>query len=342
MKRSLFCIAIAMVAVAGLVADEEVLIDFANLVPNVLQEDGDPQSGQNQATLMDFSRSAGTNATEEQKKGMITSLAIPQWVVHLASSSKTVTNEQLSYTRVATSKEFGNVLGVRVHFPVASYNSWAMIKPPFDIPAYNFEVGNEDGTVSPPAEKPNFSSTKSRFENGHGVLKNVGAIKKIQVRVYGLNFPHSLSAVYVDGNGREQVVFMGYLNQEGWQELTWNNPAYIQDVRLRAVRLYPLYPSYAPYIRFAGFLVQRDAAHEGGDFVTYFKDVKIIYDKAQLEGERDISDEDEWGIINEREQDRQEREFKGFGKDSVLRYIEKQKIAPESNFNNTPGGGETQ
>ncbi|MDR2521352.1 MAG: flagellar filament outer layer protein FlaA [Spirochaetaceae bacterium] len=342
MKRSLFCIAIALVAVAGLFADEEVLIDFANLVPNILQSDGDPQSGHNQNTLMDFSKAAGTNATEEQKRAMVTSLAVPQWLVQLASSSKTVTNEQLSYTRVATSKEFGNVMGVRVHFPVSAYNSWALVKPPFDIPAYNFQVGNEDGTVTEPAERPNFSSTKSRFEGGFGVIKNVGAIKKIQVRVYGLNFPHSLSAVYIDGNGREQVVFLGYLNQEGWQELTWNNPAYIQDVRLRAVRLYPLYPAYAPYIRFAGFLVQRDAAHEGGDFVTYFKDVKVIFDKAQLEGERDVNDEDEWGIINERERDRQYREFKGFGRDSVLRYLEKQKIAPENEFTNAAGAAANQ
>ncbi|MDR0539859.1 MAG: flagellar filament outer layer protein FlaA [Spirochaetaceae bacterium] len=339
MKRSLFCIAIVFLAVAGVVADEEVLIDFANLVPNILQSDGDPQSGQNQNTLMNFSHQAGTNYTAEQKQAMITPLAVPQWLVQLASSSKTVTNEQLSYTRVANSKEFGNVMGVRVHFPVGPYNSWALIKPPFDIPAYNFQVGNEDGTVTEPAEKPNFSATKSRFEGGNGVLKNVGAIKKVQVRVYGLNFPHSLSAVYIDGNGKEHVVFMGYLNQEGWQELTWNNPAYIQDVRLRAVRLYPLYPAYAPYIRFGGFLVQRDAANEGGDFVTYFKDVKVIFDKAQLEGERDINDEDEWGIINERETDRQQREFKGFGRDSVLRYLEQQKIARESDFNNA---GQTQ
>ncbi|MDR0551206.1 MAG: flagellar filament outer layer protein FlaA [Spirochaetaceae bacterium] len=342
MKRSLFCIAIAIVAVAGVVADEEVLIDFSKLVPNILQKEEEPQSGQNQNTLMNFSHQAGTNYTAEQKQAMITSLAIPQWLVELASSSKTVTNEQLSSTRVATSKEFGSVMGVRVHFPVGPYNSWALIKPPFDIPAYNFQVGNEDGTVTEPAEKPNFSSTKSRFEDGHGVIKNVGAVKKIQVRVYGLNFPHSLSAVYIDGNGGEHVVFMGYLNQEGWQELTWNNPTYIQDVRRRAVRLYPLYPSYAPYIRFAGFLVQRDASNDGGDFVTYFKDVKVIYDKAQLEGERDISDEDEWGIINEREVDRQQREFKSFGRDSVLRYIEGQKLAPENNFNNAAGGDQQQ
>ncbi|MDR2601055.1 MAG: flagellar filament outer layer protein FlaA [Spirochaetaceae bacterium] len=333
MKRSLFCIAIALVAVGGLVADEEVLIDFANLVPNILQG-AEPQSGQNQNTLMDFSKSAGTNVAPEQRSAMITSLVIPEWLVELASSSKSIVNSELSYTRVAQSKEFGPVMGVRVHFPVSAYNSWALIKPPFDIPAYNYDIGNEDGTVSEPTEKPNYSTTKSRFENGYGVVKNVGAIKKLQVRVYGLNFPHSLSAIFVDGDGHEHEVFMGYLNQEGWQELTWNNPAYVNQVRISAVRIYPLYPNYAPYIRFAGFRIQRDGSNEGGDFVTYFKDVKVIFDKAQLEAERDVNDEDEWGIINEREAAKQNREAKEFGRDSVLRYLEKQKLAPESEFKN--------
>lgn len=75
---------------------------------------------------------------------------------------------------------------------------------------------------------------------------------------------------------------MGYLLFDGWRELVWSNPSYITDVRARELRLYPVYPIALPSVVFAGFQITRDAAHDGGPFVGYFKDVKIIYDKAVL------------------------------------------------------------
>ena len=35
--------------------------------------------------------------------------------------------------------------------------------------------------------------------------------------------------------------------------------------------------------KFGGFVITRDAANDGGDFVAYVKDVKMLYDKAVLE-----------------------------------------------------------
>ncbi|MDR2842601.1 MAG: flagellar filament outer layer protein FlaA [Spirochaetaceae bacterium] len=331
MKRIFVFVAVSMFAIGGLLAEEKVLIDFSKLITD-LDQDQEGQVPQNRQTLMDFSRNAGTNYTPEQKAVMRTSLAIPNWIVELASSSQTVTNEQLSYTKISASKEYGSVMGVRIHFPVASYNSWALIKPPFDIPAYEFTNVSEDGAIAP-MDDYNFNTTQSRFEDGYGVIKNVGAIKSLQVSVYGLNFPHSLSAVFVDGNGKAQTVFLGYLNFDGWADLRWDNPQYVKEVRVRSMRIFPLYPAYAPYIRFAGFIIQRDGANDGGDFVTYFKDVEVIYDKAQLDQARDIDDESEWKVIGEREADRQKREFKEFGKDQVFRFLEQQKMAPETEFN---------
>ena len=67
---------------------------------------------------------------------MKTSLAIENWYVQLASSSRTVNNQAMSYTKEsklkASAKPFDGeemanktVMGVRVHFPLAMYNSYA-------------------------------------------------------------------------------------------------------------------------------------------------------------------------------------------------------------------------
>jgi hypothetical protein len=168
------------------------------------------------------------------------------------------------------------------------------------------------------------------------VVKNVGTIKSVAVNAYGLNFPHGLSTIIIDNQGNHKSMFMGYLNYDGWGELRWDNPGYVQQVRNRELRLYPLYPTSTPFVKFGGFLVQRDAAKEGGDFIVYFKDVKIIYDKAVLDTDRDIDDEALWHIIYDRETARKIWEMDRFGQNQVLRYLEQQKQAPESAFTPTP------
>jgi hypothetical protein len=325
--------AFVLAVVGGLGADENILIDFSNLTPDIFLDRTD-MLPQNQRTLMDFSNTAGTSYTPDQKAVMKTSLAIPNWKVDLAPSSRTIVNDVNSYTKVSASKQYENVMGARIHFPAASYNSWALIHPPFDIPAYEFSEANADGEISA-IQPDNYMTTPSRFEEGYGVLKNVGAIKSLAVRVYGINAPHSVSAILIDGSGKSQTVFLGYLNYDGWADLTWDNPQYISEVRSRSLRIYQLYPSSVPYVRFAGFLIQRDGANPGGDFVVYFKDVRLVYDKANLENENDIDDESEWGVIREREAEKQKLEFTNFGKDQVWRYLESEKKAPESYFSSS-------
>jgi len=333
MKRILLLSMITALSVMPAFADEDVLIDFTKLTPDLtLPGDNSTEPNQNKQTIMDFGITAGASYTSDQKKMMKTSLAIPQWEVNLAQSSRTVENIGNSYTKVANSKEFTNVMGVRIHFPVADFNSWAEIVQPFEIPAYNYDEVADDGTVSGPSGQKNFNLDKSRFEDGYGVVKNVGAVKGLTVQVYGLNFPCTLFLRFKDGSGKESEVNMGSLQFDGWSKLTWQNPQYIQDVRNRAIRLYPIYPVYAPYVRFTGFRIARDAADSsivGGDLITYFKDVSITYDRAVLTLDRDIDDEATWDIINNREQTRQRIESKGLGRTEVLRYIEKQKEATE-------------
>ncbi len=339
MKRIFILIAITLCVAGVLFAEEAVLIDFSKLAADILpNKDNVPT--QNRATMMDFSNVAGGSFTAEQKSLMKTSLAIANWDVILASSSRTLQNQVKSYTLEAPSKQFGKVMGVRVHFPVEPFNSWARIQPPFEIPAFEVMTQvSDDGTIQPPTEEDK-ASKFTRFENGYGVVKNVGTIKSIAVDVYGLNFPHALSVILIDTDGNEKIIPMGYLKFDGWGELRWNNPQYVENVRNRELRLYPLYPRSTPFVKFGGFLVQRDAAQEGGDFIGYFKDVKIIYDKAVIDTERDIEDESLWNIIRDRETQRKAFEMSRFGQAQVLRYLESQKKATETGF--TPATGASQ
>ena len=64
----------------------------------------------------------------------------------------------------------------------------------------------------------------------------------------------------------------------------------------------------------------------GGDLVTYVKDIKITYDKAILDTQRDINDEAVWGILQARNETRRLAELKRLGNVQVLRYLEKQKM----------------
>ncbi|MDR1839266.1 MAG: flagellar filament outer layer protein FlaA [Treponema sp.] len=341
MKKMLILVVIAMLA-GPVFAEEGVLIDFSVLTADihvrVSEDDTSGQLNQNRQTMMDFSHVAGGSFTTQQKAVMKTSLAIENWEIVLASSSRTVGNITQSYTREAPSKQYGTVMGVRVRFPIEPFNSWAIIKPPFDIPAFEPSANiGDDGTIST-IEGNDGITGRSRFEAqesgdpAYGVIKNVGVIKSVAVNVYGLNFPHGLSTILIDSQGNQKSVFMGYLQFDGWGELIWNNPAYVQEVRNRDIRLYPLYPASTPFVKFGGFLVQRDAAKEGGDFITYFKDVRLIYDLAVLDTDRDIDDEALWHIILDRETARKVWEMERFGQTQVLRYLESRKQATELPF----------
>ena len=339
MKRMLIYVVITLLLAGPLFAEEAVLIDFSLLTADihvkVSDSDQSTTPNQNRQTMMDYSQVAGSSFTTQQKAVMKTSLAINNWEITLASSSRTVENVTYSYAREAPSRQYGTVLGVRIHFPVEPFNSWALVKPPFEIPAYEPRATiGDDGTISP-VEGNNGITGPSRFETqeagkpAYGVIKNVGTIKAVAVNVYGLNFPHGLSTIIIDSDGNQKTIFMGYLNFDGWGELTWNNPQYLQEVRNRDLRLYPLYPFSTPFIKFGGFLIQRDAARMGGDFIVYFKDVKVIYDKAVMDETRDIDDEALWHIIFDRETARKVWEMERFGQNQVLRYIEAQNQAQE-------------
>ena len=323
MKRIFILLVAALIFAGAVFAEEAILIDFTQLKADLVN------NTQNRQTVMDYGQVAGSSFTQEQKTAMKTSLAIPNWEVVFSSSSRTIANVTNTYTREAPSKQWGTVMGVRVHFPLENYYSKATIKPPFEIPAFEPQANvDANGNIQPSTS--NGITGPSRFENGYGVVKNVGTLRSVAANVYGLNFPHGLYVNLIDNFGNEKAVFMGYLNFDGWAELTWNNPQYIMDVRNRELRLYPIYPSSTPFLKFAGFRIDRDADAEGGDFIGYFKDVKIIYDKAVLDTDRDIDDETLWSIIRDRETAKKIFEMERFGHQQILQYLEYEKQAKEA------------
>ena len=311
MKRILVFLAAFLIVSGAAFAEESVLIDFNDLV--------DDYQGEHQATLVDFSSVAGTRFTEEEKAAMNTSLYVPRWEVKLSSSSRTVTNDSLSYVRAVTVGEnavqfAGNqVMGVRVHFPEGAFNSYAWIKPPFAIPAYATSTIVED------------APTGDQF-TGFGVVKNVGTIKSIKVNVYGMNYPMGMAVVLKDENEEPMQIPLGYLDFDGWRELTWVNPNYVAEVRNRELSRSPLYPRTAPSVTLESLQFYKDGMMEGGDFIAYVKDIKVIYDQAIIQNvDTDLNHEEVWGILADREQERRDSELQRLGNIQVLRYLEEQK-----------------
>ena len=325
MKRfSLIMLGLIFVLSIPVFADTSVLLDFATLAP-------DTDFGENEATLVDFSEQAGTGFTDEERNAMKTSLAVENWEVALASSSRSVNNLRKSMTKAVLVNDdavkFAGemVLGVRIHFPEDPYNSFALVRPPFEIPAYmKRTVLQSDGTMI----EDDQDLTGSKFD-GYGVVKNIGVVKSISVNVYGSNFPNGFGIILKDQNNREQQVFMNYLQFDGWRELVWNNPNYVTEIRDRELKNYPLYPRSEPMRKLVGLIFYKDAAQQGGDFIAYVKDITITYDRALLETSRDINEEEVWGILGEREVARRTYEFSKLGNLQVLRYLEGKKMHRE-------------
>lgn len=358
MKRKSYFLTIALLLAGAFVfAEKATLIDFTLLDADIIQK-ADPQGNavsdkagnpvytQNKRTVMDYSGSAGATFTEDQKALMKTSLAMPEWEVELNSSAKNIGSMNLSQVVAAPVKNDKKddiavpfkdkvVMGVRIVFPVTANNASAKVVPPFEIPAYEpYSEADENGgrgeaTPAPDGEN-NIDNTL--FEGGYGIVKNVGTIKSISVVTMGMNFPHGLYVILKDTDDVERRYFMGYLGFDGWRTLQWNNPNYITEFRNREIRVVPIYPRGLPYVKFGGFQITRDAAHVGGDFIGYFKDVQIIYDKALLSSERDIRDEDLWGIISHKESLKQKGEMMRFGNKQVDRYLQEQNMAREPDF----------
>lgn len=349
-KTFVLSVAGMMLFGASVFAKESTLIDFTTLDADITikAQDSDVEIPENSRTIMDYGVAAGATFDQDQRDLMKTSLYLGDWEIVLNSSAQTVgalANSQVVPAPVRESAKVPfagkNVMGVRIVFPSGAYNANAKIVPPFEIPAYEpLSTADANGNRQPQTDEEK-ASGRTLFEAdsddspAYGVVKNVGTIKSIAVTTLGMNFPHGLYVLLGDTDGVTRRYFMGYLGFDGWKTLTWNNPDYISEVRTREIRIYPIYPRGLPFVKFAGFQITRDASHVGDDFIGYFKDVKIIYDKAELTSERDIADEDLWGIVTKKESARQNFEMSRFGNKQVNRYLEKSKMATEVSFSSS-------
>ncbi len=289
-------------------AEKQVLLDFNDL----------------EGTALDIVKLAGPNAfsstamTDGDVEQLNIDLTPENWEVVLSPSSRSIENITNSYCKsvVTTSGDYEGqtVLGVRVHFPTAKYNSWAKIQPPYDIPSYeaiddNDKIGN-------------------KYVN-KGVLRNVGAIKSLKVIVKGRNFPHTLSIRLRNQNDEITDMFISALDFNGWMNFIVDNPNYIDDARKRSLKKFPLYPQEEPYIKIDSFIVYRHAEHPGGDFILYLKSVELIYDLAIMKTEDDINDEEVWGILAARREEKKRAEAARVGIKQLLTFEEKKKMAEE-------------
>ncbi len=337
MKRTLLTTA-AVLLLAGsfAFARESTLIDFTLLDADIVaDENGNPTV--NSRTAMDYSVVAGATFTSDQKSLMRSSFVLNDWEIQLNSSAKSVDAIANSKVKPAPVKETAdvpfagkNVMGVHIIFPTWNHNANAKVVPPFAVqPFEKLADADENGVRQAPTDE---QKGKYLFEDGYGLVTNVGTIRSISVTTFGENFPHLLYVMLEDGDGVGRRYLMGDLQFDGWKTLVWNNPDYISEVRTREIRVYSIYPRATPFVKFAGFQIVRDASHEGADFVGYFKDVKIIYDLAVLSTDRDIDEEDLWGIITKKEAERQNHTMTNFGVNQVNRFIEKSKMATEQQF----------
>jgi len=343
MKRLLFIITLAGLLVCNYAFSQseaaETLIDFNEVVKDYSLSDGRQE---NEATLVYFGDQAGTQATEHLRKDMFSSLAMDNWRVTLASSSRTVERQSLCQAKEVKTKNGIGVMGIRIRFPESAFNSYALIEPPFEIQAFQRKyssVNTDDGNTGVTEDEADYEGTK--FDN-KGVLKNVGIIKTISVEVYGANYPHGIGIMIMDENYQERIYHLGYLDYEGWQTLQWENPNYIADVRNRELIKYPLYPRSKPYVKLEGFVIYRDAATIGGDFITYIKDVKVTYDDAVLDTTDEIDHEQQWGILRDRTEMRRKVEYQRLGEKLLLEVIERQKTVDFKEKNSSSSSSTTE
>jgi hypothetical protein len=313
---------------------------------------------ENRETILDYSSIVGSNFTVADRQMLKISLVCYNWDVKLNSSAAHNENKANTYaiewhTRYVkvlddsltdeekmaddsadADKPGYTILGVRIKFPETPYNCWAIITPPYEIPAYEDAEFDEQG--NPLGDDPNAIPDYyekyygKKYENGRGVIKNVGPIKSIRIRVYGCQYKNSLAILIKDDNNVVSEYHVPqYLDFDGWRELTWNNPNYITNVSNRELYIVPLYPRNMPFIKLYGFRIYRQGDQIGGDFVTYIKDVKVTYDLAVLDKDRPIDHESAWKILEQRTIAAKQREMQKIGHTQILRYIEKQKMHNE-------------
>ena len=282
--------------------------------------------GVTNSTLIDFAITG--NADNLQPAGDDTNEAVSvqqnlyndNWVVWLNESARLTENRRNSYVTNVDSKgnngawEAGKVLGIRVHFPLQSWNSYALVKPAYQLEMY----GGTDGT---------------KYTDGKGVIHNVGEIKSISSWVYGRNYLVSYFVNLQNELGELKSYPMGTLYFSGWRQVKWENREYLANVRDRVLVRTPLYPRMIPSVKLDSLGFYRTKDTVGGDFIAYVKDVTMEYDVVVVDFEEDIDDEATWQLLKTENERKQAIENARIREAAELQQLEQRRIN---------GGGDAQ
>ncbi|BCR22078.1 flagellar filament outer layer protein FlaA [Borrelia sp. HM] len=247
----------------------ELVFDFAELAkdPNPTKLD-----------LTDYvDRVYSGNAGILKSEDMVLDLRLSNWVVLLTPSARMQAYVKNSIVAPAIVKNESvrypgdTILGIRVFFPRNSQSS-AMILPPFKIPFYSGEDGNQF--------------------IGKGLIDNVKTVKEIKVTVYSLGYEVYLDALFEDMSGVEYVYPLGTLKFKGWSDLVWSNPNYLPGMHYRILQEnIPNYPLPSSRMRFKAFRVLKSHSSREQNCIFYVKDVRVIYDKLNIAFDSDIDSE---------------------------------------------------
>lgn len=225
---------------------------------------------------------------------------LENWFTDLAPSSSTIPNLKRSDVKNVQSKRFGNVLGVRLHFQPWKHGFWAKVVMP-----YFLEPVFADGT--------HISLNDQDEDSGLaiGLLANVGQVKGAASWIYGLNFDYDYGVRVLDGEEIMHEIPFGNLKFEGWRRLTWVNENYVKEGSIATWEpaVNPLYPGAFPSVKFESLMFYKktpEFSRNASDpnFFTYVKDITLDYDIARLREDRDIDDEETWGVLAQQALDR--------------------------------------
>nr|WP_267511002.1 flagellar filament outer layer protein FlaA [Borreliella garinii] len=247
----------------------ELVLDFAELAR-------DPSSTKLDLTnYVDYVYSGASGIVKPED--MVVDLGINNWSVLLTPSARLqayVKNSVVAPAVVKSeSKRYAGdtILGVRVLFPSYSQSS-AMIMPPFKIPFYSGENGNQF--------------------LGKGLINNIKTMKEIKVSVYSLGYEIDLEVLFEDMNGMEYAYSLGTLKFKGWADLIWSNPNYIPNISSRIIKDdVPNYPLASSKMRFKAFRVSKSHSSKEQNFIFYVKDLRVLYDKLSVSIDSDIDSE---------------------------------------------------
>ena len=151
-----------------------------------------------------------------------------------------------------------------------------------------------------------------------GILANVGQIKSVSSWVYGLNYQMQVAVRLRDRNDQNQDYFMGSVYFDGWRKLVWTNPEYTDSIQDRVLQRLPLYPKSYPFISFDSYIVYKPEVENGGNFVIYFKDIEVEFDRAIIREELDIDDEGIWSILSKERLQKRVSDLKNIGEKLYL------------------------